>query len=96
MSVPAVRAIKAARPDARVTIAAPEKIAPLWKLVPEVDAIIPLSGNRLLSSVRLIRRAPPFDVAILFPNSLRAALESWLSAIPRRVGLSRPLATLAA
>jgi lipopolysaccharide heptosyltransferase II len=86
MSVPAVRAIKAARPDARVTIAAPEKIAPLWKLLPEVDAIIPLSGSRLLSSVRLIRRAPSFDVAILFPNSLRAALESWLSAIPRRVG----------
>jgi lipopolysaccharide heptosyltransferase II len=86
MSVPAVRAIKAARPDARVTIAAPENIAPLWKLVPEVDAIIPLSGSRLLSAVRLIRRAPPFDVAILFPNSLRAALESWLTAIPRRVG----------
>ena len=86
MSVPALRAIKAARPDARVTIAAPEKIAPLWNLVPEVDAIIPLPASRLLSSVRLIRRVPPFDVAILFPNSLRAALESWLTAIPRRVG----------
>src|SRR5712671_2108412 len=46
MSVPAVRAIKAGRPDARITIAAPEKIAPIWKLVPEVDAIIPLSGSR--------------------------------------------------
>ena len=86
MSVPAVRAIKAGRPDARVTIAAPEKIAPIWKLVPEVDAIIPLSGSRLLSTVRLLRREPSFDVAILFPNSLRAALESWLTAIPRRVG----------
>ena len=86
MSVPAVRAIKAGRPDARVTIAAPENIAPLWKLVPEVDAIIPLSGSRLLSAVQLLRREPSFDVAILFPNSLRAALESWLTAIPRRVG----------
>ena len=28
----------------------------------------------------------PFDVAILFPNSLRVALQSWLSGIPRRVG----------
>src|SRR5205823_3033430 len=27
-----------------------------------------------------------FDVAILFPNSLRAALEAWLAGIPRRVG----------
>jgi heptosyltransferase-2 len=86
MSVPAVRAIKAGRPDARVTIAVPENIAPIWKLVPEVDAIIPLSGSRLLSAVRLLRREPSFDVAILFPNSLRAALESWLTAIPRRVG----------
>jgi heptosyltransferase II len=86
MSVPAVRAIKAGRPDARVTIAAPENIAPIWKLVPEVDAIIPLPGSRLLSAVRLLRREPSFDVAILFPNSLRSALESWLTAIPRRVG----------
>src|SRR5438876_6306664 len=86
MSVPAVRAIKAGRPDARITIAAPEKIAPIWKLVPEVDAIIPLSGSRLLSAVRLLWRGPSFDVAILFPNSLRAALETWLSEIPRRVG----------
>jgi lipopolysaccharide heptosyltransferase II len=86
MSVPAVRAIKAGRPDARVTIAAPEKIAPLWKLIPEVDAVIALPGVQLLSSVRLLRREPSFDVAILFPNSLRAALESWLTRIPRRVG----------
>jgi heptosyltransferase II len=86
MSVPAVRALKAGRPDARVTIAAPEKVAPMWKLVPEVDAIIPLPGSRLLSVVRLLRRGPSFDVAILFPNSLRAALESWLAGIPRRVG----------
>jgi heptosyltransferase II len=86
MSVPAVRAIKAGRPDAQVTIAAPEKIAPMWKLVCEVDAIIPLPGSRLLSVVRLLRRGPSFDAAILFPNSLRAALESWLTAIPRRVG----------
>ena len=86
MSVPAVRAIKAGRPDARVTIAAPEKIAPMWKLVPEVDAIIPLPGSRLLSVVRLLRRESSIDAAILFPNSLRAALESWLTGIPRRVG----------
>jgi heptosyltransferase-2 len=86
MSVPAVRAIKTGRPDARVTIAAPRKIAPIWKLIPEVDAVIPLPESRLLSVVRLLRGEPSFDVAILFPNSLRAALESWLTRIPRRVG----------
>jgi heptosyltransferase II len=85
MSVPAVRAIKVGRPDAQVTIAAPEKIAPIWKLVPEVDTIIPLPGSRLLSVVPLLQREPSFDAAIVFPNSLRAALEAWLTGIPRRV-----------
>ena len=86
MSVPAVRAIKNGRPDVHVTIAAPDKIAPMWKLIPEVDAIIPLSEGSLFPVVRLLRQQMPFDVAILFPNSLRVALESWLSGIPRRVG----------
>ena len=86
MSVPAVRAIKNGRPDVHLTIAAPDKIAPMWKLIPEVDAIIPLPEGSLLSVVRLLRQQMPFDVAILFPNSLRVALETWLGRIPRRVG----------
>ena len=86
MSVPAVRAIKNGRPDVHVTIAAPNKIAPMWKLIPEVDAIIPLPEGSLLSVVRLLKQQMAFDVAILFPNSLRVALETWLSGIPRRVG----------
>jgi heptosyltransferase-2 len=86
MSVPAVRAIKDGRPDVHVTIAAPDKIASMWKLIPEVDTIIPFPDTPLLSVVRLLRQQMPFDVAILFPNSLRVALETWLSGIPRRVG----------
>src|SRR5213596_50393 len=86
MSVPAVRAIKGGRPDVHVTIAAPDKIAPMWKLIPEVDAILPLPNGSLLSAVALLQQPSPFDAAILFPNSLRVALESWLSGIPRRVG----------
>src|SRR5215510_6823561 len=86
MSVPAVRAIKNARPDTEVTIAAPQKIAPMWKLIPEVDAIIPLPNDSFFPVVRLLKQRMRFDVAILFPNSLRVALETWLSGIPRRVG----------
>ena len=86
MSVPAIRAIKNGRLDAHVTIATPAKIASMWKLVSEVDAIIPLSGDSLLTTIRLLRRQPSFDAAILFPNSLRVVLETWLSGIPRRVG----------
>lgn len=86
MSVPTVRAIKNGRPDAQVTVASPANIAPMWKLVPEVDTIIPLPNDSLLPVVSLLKRHRNFDVAILFPNSLRVALESWLSGIPRRVG----------
>ncbi len=86
ISVPAVRAIKAGRPDAHLTIVAPEKIASVWKLVPEVDEVLPIDAKKFFATVNAIRRHPAFDVAILFPNSLRAALEVWFGGIPRRVG----------
>jgi len=84
MSVPAVRAIKKGRPDAHVTILAPKKIAPMWKLIQEVDEILSLPNKSLFSATRLIARQASFDVAILFPNSLRVALEAWR--ISRKVG----------
>jgi lipopolysaccharide heptosyltransferase II len=86
ITVPAVRAIKAGRPDARITIVAPEKIASVWNLVPDIDEVLPLNFDSFFSVVRTIRRQAPFDVAILLPNSLRAALEVWCARIPRRVG----------
>jgi lipopolysaccharide heptosyltransferase II len=84
MSVPAVRAIKNGRPDAHVTVLAPAKIAPMWRLISEVDDILSLPNKSLFSATRLIARQARFDVAILFPNSLRVALEAWR--IPRKVG----------
>ena len=86
MSVPAVRAIKSGRPDTHVSIAVPEKLAALWKIVPEVDEVIALPSKSVVAAARLFCRRPPFDVAILFPNSLRSALEVFLAGIPRRVG----------
>jgi heptosyltransferase II len=86
MSIPAIRSIRAGRPDAHVTVLTPEKLAPIWKLIPEVDDIICLTTKSLLATVCLVRQKSRFDVAIVFPNSLRAALEVWVSAIPRRVG----------
>src|SRR5437763_7503145 len=70
MSVPAVRAIKTGRPDAHITISAPSNIAAIWKLIPEVDAIIPLPRNSLFATVRLLRRHRSCDVAVLVSNSL--------------------------
>lgn len=86
ISAAAVRAIRHGRPDAHITIAAPAKIAAIWKLVPEADEVVALPAASPFAIARLVRRQPRFDVAILFPNSLRSALEVWLAGIPRRVG----------
>lgn len=86
ISATAVRAIKQGRPDAHITVAAPAKIASIWKLVPEVDEILPLTSRSLFPTARLLKKQAPFDVAVLFPNSLRSALEVWLAGVPRRVG----------
>ena len=40
---------------------------------------------QVFAVARLIRHGG-FDAAVLFPNSLRVALEAWLARIPRRVG----------
>jgi heptosyltransferase-2 len=88
ISVPAVRAIKAGRPDAHVTVAAPKNIASIWKLVPGIDEVLALEPRSLFSSVGTIRGQAAFDVAILFPNSLRSALEVWLAGVRRRVGFT--------
>ncbi|MEO7949858.1 MAG: lipopolysaccharide heptosyltransferase II [Chthoniobacterales bacterium] len=86
ISIPTVRAIKRGRPDAHVTVLAPEKIAAVWRLVPEVDEVISLGKKSLWSAVKRLRTGPDYDVGILFPNSLRVALELWLAGVPRRVG----------
>src|SRR5205807_5318787 len=85
MSVPAVRAIKRGRPDARVTILTPARLADFWKRVSAVDEVIAFAADENVFAVA--RKLPrDFDAAVIFPNSLRTALEAWLAGIPRRVG----------
>ena len=85
MSVPAVRVIKRGRVDVHVTILTPAKLADVWKSVAEVDEIITFESDESIFAVAKKIRGR-FDVAILFPNSVRVALEAWLGQIPRRVG----------
>jgi heptosyltransferase II len=87
MSIPAVRAIKRGRPDAHVTILAPARIVDLWRTVPEVDEVLAIEpGEGVFAVARKLRGR--FDAAVVFPNSLRSALEAWLGGVPRRVGYS--------
>jgi len=54
--------------------------------VDEVDSVLPQPGKSLARATRAIRREAGFDVAIVFPNSLRSALEIFAAGVPRRVG----------
>ena len=87
MTIPAVQAIARGRPDARITVLAPAKLADLWRVVPGVADVLPIEGSSgVFAAAAAIKRAGPFDAAVLLPNSLRTALEARLAGIPRRVG----------
>jgi heptosyltransferase-2 len=86
MTVPAVQAIKKGRPDAHVTILCAAKLAEFWRLLPEVDEVLVFEPGDTVFKVARKVRAGRFDVAVLFPNSLRSALE--VSTVPRRVGFA--------
>lgn len=100
MSVPAVRAIRAARPSSHIAVLTPEKLADIWQLVPEVDEVIPFpspKGRGLLRAIRGVGdvfrvakkiRGMGFTAGAIFPNSIRTALEMWLARIPTRIGFA--------
>ncbi|MFM8765106.1 MAG: lipopolysaccharide heptosyltransferase II [Spartobacteria bacterium] len=87
MAIPAVRAFKLGRPDSRVSILCPQKLAGLWQRVGDVDEVIGIeSGESLFATAAKLRGQ--FEAAVLLPNSLRSALEVWLAGIRRRVGFA--------
>jgi heptosyltransferase II len=85
MSLRAARAFKLGRPDSRLSVLAPAKLAAFWESVAEVDEVISLAPEDSVFSVARKFRGR-FEAAILFPNSFRSAAEAWLARIPRRVG----------
>jgi heptosyltransferase-2 len=88
MALPAVRALKAGRPDLRLTVFGPEKLRELWEAQPGVDAYIGKAGKEGLFAVarRLRQAGPRWDAGILLTNSTRSTLEFWLAGLPRLVG----------
>jgi lipopolysaccharide heptosyltransferase II len=91
MALPAVRAIKRGRPDARVTVLTPAKLADFWHAVPEVDDVIAKDRNNTRDGILAVRRlvratGRRYDVAVLLVDSPRSALEVAGCGIPRLVG----------
>jgi heptosyltransferase II len=85
MVLPAVQFLLAhACSNTHVSVLTPAKLADFWKLVPGLHSILIVDDNIAITADNLKPHA--FDSAILFPNSLRSALEPWLAGIPKRYG----------
>ena len=70
-SIPAVRAIREARPQGTLVILANENTAPMWRKVTEVDQVITHhSGDSARKIIRLLKDSQiPFDSAIAWEDS---------------------------
>lgn len=94
MTMPALRAVRAAYPQARLAVLVKRELAGFYSGAGWIDEVIPyrvLQGLPGIADRRRIvagLRARRFDLAVLFPKSFQAALWTFLARIPRRVGFA--------
>ena len=92
MTLPAIGVIREFFPAAEITILANPLVSELFRVHPWVDSVITFDRKGLhkgaLGRLRLAAeiRQQQFDLAIILPNSLDAALVPWLAGIPVRLG----------
>ncbi len=88
MATPALRALRAAHPEAWIGVEGRPALAGLLAGLPSFDAFLGIPSRGLRGRVRALRAAHA-DWAVLLPDSPRAALAPWLAGIPRRAGYAR-------
>src|ERR1700680_767052 len=93
--MPALRAVRARFPEARIAIVARPYVADIYrgqKICDELISYDPKGTHAGLSGrERLIRelRAQKFDMAVLLQNAFEAAWLAWRAGIPERIGYAR-------
>jgi heptosyltransferase-2 len=87
MSIPALRALREAHPEMRITILGQPWVADLYGREDFCDEAIPWRSYSL-GSVRDLR-SRGFDAALLLQNAFGAAATASLAGIPRRIGYDR-------
>ncbi len=100
MTTPALLRLREKFSGAHIALLTPEKLKDLWLASPKqgegglrhpaVDEILPFTPGENVFSLARKLRAGKFDLAVLFPNSPRSAIETWLAGIPKRIGYARP------
>jgi ADP-heptose:LPS heptosyltransferase len=91
MALPLLKALRASRPDAELTVVAKKQFLPLLERWGVADRLHPLPPRGLgyWRHFRALRSEFP-DVWILFTNSFRGDLEAWLTGTRQRFGIKRP------
>jgi heptosyltransferase-2 len=95
MSLPALQALRANHPNARISLLARPWVADLYKREPFCDEVIPYEaprgrrGLRAKWTIASELRERGFDCAVLLPNSFESALVIRLARVPMRVGYRR-------
>jgi heptosyltransferase-2 len=90
MATPALRALRAAHPDAKITLETRSHLSPLLAGLDSFDhfTAAPRGLRAMLTRARALRRQD-FDWAVLLHDSPRAAIPAFLARTPRRVGYAR-------
>lgn len=93
MTMPALRALKLANNNSKITLLVKPWVSPLFEKDPNIDEIIlyedeykSIAGKLRLSK---ILRAKKFCMAVLFQNAFDAAMLAFFAGIPERIGYSR-------
>src|SRR4029077_19431350 len=90
LATPTVRAIKAARPDVRVTMMVNRGTEDVLSGNPDMDEIVILDKGSLAAQWRFIAglRGRQFDTVIDLTDGDRSAFLTWISGAPVRIGFN--------
>ena len=92
MTLPAISAIRRSLPRSRITVLAKPWVAELYRISPDVDAVMeyesPGQHDGIAGMCRLAGQlhGEGFAMAILLQNAMEAAIIAWLARIPLRMG----------
>lgn len=87
MAVPAVRALRASRPDARLVLAGPWAPLLAEQQLGDVLVVYPRTWSGRLRGADEVRHFAP-TTAVLLPNTLEAAVAAWYWGAGRRIGFA--------